>query len=169
VLALAGCGGGSSSSSGSSSTPNQTAGNSKEFISPGGENEYAKFGEEASGPERQAASKVLEENLQARQAGEWDVQCSSLTEELIEELAPNPGIESPIKACAEALERFARPLKKTAGIRRDNLVGEIDVLRVEGNHAFALFHGPKGKDYAMRMAKEDGDWKVAGIVTSEIN
>jgi hypothetical protein len=138
-------------------------------MSKGGQNEWAKFGIVASDEEREAASKVLAENLRAREAGEWKAQCSSLSRRGMEGLARVAGTKASIKSCAEALKGFAEPLKASAAARRDNLQGEIDVLRVKGVKAVALFHGLDGKDYGMSMEKEEGEWKVSSVMTAELN
>lgn len=174
ILVIGGCGGGSStaSTSDSSTADSSSIGTkapSREFISKGGNNKWAHFGEVASDGEREAASKVLEENLQARQAGEWEAQCSSLTQKAMKELAPKAGSEPLVKACANALKAVGEPLKASAGVRKDNLPGEIDVLRVEGERAVALFHGSGSTNYGMSMEKEDGEWKVAAVLTAELN
>lgn len=183
VIALGGCGGGSDSSSSpsSSSEPDPSSasssqkGASSEFISPGGENKYAKFGKEASEEERKAASSTLEENLQARQAGDWETQCATLGKPVAEELAGEAGAptgligQALVKACGEGLSNLAQPLQASAEVRKNTLTGEIAVLRVEGNQAYALYHGSEGQDYAMPMEKEGIGWKVAALVTLEVN
>lgn len=85
------------------------------------------------------------------------------------ELAPKPGPGPLVEACAEALKSIAEPLKSSAGARQDNLAGEIDIFRIRGKRAVALFHGRNGTDYGMSMEKEDGEWKVAAVLTAEIN
>jgi hypothetical protein len=167
LFALVGCGGGGSSSSSSSAEGSSHKGASSEFISPGGENKFAKFGEEASEEEREAASAVLEENLTARQVGDWETQCASLTESQMKELSPESGAEVLVKACAKGLGELAQPLSATAETRKDRLPGEIDVLRVKGKIGYALFHGSEGTNYAMAMEKEGTEWKVASLVTVE--
>lgn len=173
VFLLAGCGGGGSSTGSTSARPPSESeshkGASSEFISAGGENKYAKFGSEAPEPEREAASAVLEENLKARQAAEWEKQCRSLVKPLKEELAPEPGLQTLVKACGVGLGKLGRPLSASAESRKDTLPGEIDVLRVKGSSAYALYHGSDGKDYMMPMEKEGSEWKVASLVTVEIN
>jgi hypothetical protein len=71
----AGCGGGSSASGDSAPSPEA----SKGFLDSKGKNKIPKFGEEADEEEREAASAVLEESLQAREAGDWQKQCETLT------------------------------------------------------------------------------------------
>lgn len=143
---------------------------SKAFLKSGSKNKIAKFGEEASAKEREAASKVLEENFKAREAGEWAKQCASLSPGAIEnvkEIASTQG-GGDGGGCAKELEFRAQPLKLTKGLRENTLTGPIDALRFNGNRAYALFHGPKGRNYAMRMEKVDGEWKVDDLLTEEL-
>jgi hypothetical protein len=179
LVMIAGCGGGSSSSDTTSSpgasssephsAPVGSAAPSREFMKKGSNTKWATFGAVASEEEREAASKVLAANLRARQAGEWEAQCSSLTKKAMKELTRKAGSGPLLEACVKELENIAKPLKASAGARRDNLHGEIDVLRVEGERAVALFHGQGDTDYGMSMEKEDGEWKVAAVLTAEIN
>lgn len=183
VIAFGGCGGGSDSPSSPSSSsepdpssaPASQTGASSEFITPGGENKYAMFGTEASEEERKAASSTLEANLQARQAGDWETQCATLGKPVAEELAGEAGApagvsgQALVKACSKGLGNLAQPLQASAEVRKNTLMGEIAVLRVEGNQGYALYHGPEGQDYAMPMEKEGIGWKVAALVTLEVN
>jgi hypothetical protein len=174
---LAGCGGGSgssttdsSSSAGSGSTSESSTATdstadsgeseaSAEFIRPGKKNKEVEFGQEADVAEREAASAVLEENLQARASGDWEGQCSSLTAEavkVVEESAAKKG-------CAESLEALAQPISKSKAVRADTMTEPVAALRVKGDKAFALYHGAKGRDYAISLTKEGGEWKVATI------
>lgn len=167
---LTACGGGSSAGTASSGQPaSGSAEPSRDFISKGGQNKWATFGIVASDDEREAASKVLEENLRAREAGEWEAQCSSLSRRAMEGLGRAAETKASIKACAKALKGFAEPLNASVKVRKDNLRGEIDVLRVEGRNGVALFHGPDDKNYGMSMEKENGEWKVSSVMTAELN
>jgi hypothetical protein len=158
---------GSKTTGGSESSSTSEAGSSepsREFITKGGENKIPTFGQEAEAAEREAASAVLEENLQARAVGDWASQCSSLTEGAIKEVkesSPAAGA----KTCAKALEAFAEPLAGTKSVRANTMTGPIAVLRVEGNKAYALYHGTGGKNYAMPMEKVGDEWKVAALIT----
>jgi hypothetical protein len=173
---VAGCGSDSSSSSSSadttgsssSSTTTSDGGSSAEFIKPGGKNKVAKFGQEASDSEREAASAVLEENLQARAAGDWAAQCSSLSKATIKKVEEGAAALGGEKGCEKGLEAQAQPVSATKAIRANTMTGPVAVLRVEGTEAFALYHGAKGVDYAMPMNKEGSDWKVGSLVTQEL-
>jgi hypothetical protein len=174
----AGCGGGSSSSSGSSSSGGSTdssseAEGSASFLKPGTKSKLPKFGQEAEASEREAASAVLEENLQARASGDWATQCSSLTAGAIKKVEETPtvfqGQKSRSSSCPKRLEAQAQPLSGTKSIRADTMTGPIAALRVKGNKAYALYHGANGKDYAMPMEKVGDEWKVDSLITTEIH
>jgi hypothetical protein len=178
---VGGCGGGDSATSGDSSTggpsnstkttvsegPNSEP--STEFISKGKGvvSQLPKFGKEADETEREAASRLLEENLQARAAGDWATQCESLAASIvtgIEEAAVTLGAG---KGCAKGLEAQAAPTPESA--RANTMTGPIDALRVgSGGRGIALYHGTKGKDYAMPLIKEGGTWKVLALQEQEL-
>jgi len=160
-LIVAGCGGGSSSTS-SSSTTNEEA--SAAFIKKGHVNVLPKFGEEASEEEREAVNAIVVENLKAREAADFATQCKTLGRKGMAEV---PGAKNQ-QTCAKALTELAEPLSKTKEAREDTLKGSIAVLRVKGDKAWALYHGAKGKDYAVPLEKEDGTWKVSSVLTTEL-
>jgi hypothetical protein len=175
VMALvSSCGGGSnsastSSGSSTSSSEGKVGKTSAEFLRPKApNNKYVKFGAEAPTAEREAATKVLEENLKARQDGDFVTQCASLDKATIEELAePRKGAAAEA-ACPAALKKLAEPLKSTTKARADTLGGPIAVLRIKGPKAYALYHGNNKTDYSMPMVKEGGSWKVGSLVGSEL-
>jgi hypothetical protein len=177
---VAGCGSGGSDTSSDSSSPASTSesstaddstsssdetGASAEFIKPGGKaggnKEIAEFGQEGDDAEREAASAVLEENLEARASGDWAGQCSSLAAEAIASLAKAP--EAGGGPCEKSLETLAQPIAKTKLVRANTMTEPVAALRVEGNRAFALYHGTNGVNYVMPMNKDGGEWKVGAI------
>jgi hypothetical protein len=136
-----------------------------EFAEKGGNNGPATFGKAAGREELEAAATVLEENLKARAKANFAVQCATLSAsaaEKVEADAPNFGAG---KGCVKGLRAEAEPLAQTKAVRADTLIHGVAVLRVKGKFGYALYHGPKGKDYAMLMEKESGDWKVARLAT----
>jgi hypothetical protein len=156
ALAVSGCGSDSSSSSTSASEP------SAEFLKPKGKNKIAKFGEEASEEEREAVNQVVVENLEAREAADFSTQCDTLNMRAIKEI-PNAKDH---RGCPAALKKLAEPLSGSKEIRKDTMSGEIAALRVKGDRGYALYHGNDGKDYAVPLEKEDGEWKVSAIVVT---
>lgn len=160
AIAMAGCGG-------SSSDAGETEA-SKTFLSAKGKNKIVKFGEEADADEREAASEVLEENLKAREAGKWAKQCASLTVSQQKEAEETVNYFGNNNSCVRSLLGQATPVSASAAKRANTMTGPIDALRVKGDRGYALYHGAKGKDYAIPMKKEDGEWKVDAIVTTEL-
>lgn len=165
VLIVGGCGG-SSSSSPSTTETGTGAEPSAAFLKPKGEyNTIVRFGEEASGEEREAANVVVVKNLKARETGDWATQCATLNKLGLKEI---PGVPGQEQECATLLKAFAEPIAKTKEFRKDWLSGPIAALRVKGEKGYALFHGSDGKDYALALEKEDGSWKVSSVTTIEL-
>lgn len=148
---------------GSSSTETEA---SAAFVKPGAKNTIVKFGKEADSDERETASKVLEESLKARAAHDWATQCATLSAPLVKEFEERGVYFNVGKSCPNALKNEASRVRKAT--LANSMTGPIDALRVKGDRGFALYHGAKGKNYAMRMALEDGDWKVAEVETIEL-
>jgi hypothetical protein len=160
AAALAGCGG-SSSSEGTSATEAEP---SAQFRTKGGGKEQtANFGSEASEAEREAASAVLEENLEARAERDWAGQCASLAAPVVKVIEENAKLLPGKVTCARQLQQEAYKVPKQ--YLADTLEGHIDAFRVKGNEGYALFHGTDGVNYAMLMTKEGGEWKVASLTT----
>jgi hypothetical protein len=168
IGALAGCGG-SGSSSGSAST---SAGTTKpepsaEFSKSKGDAHIVKFGSEASASEREVANAVLETNLKARAAADFETQCATLNNRTLSEVA---GVvaKDPVEECPGKLRKLAEPLSGTKKARANTLTEPIGVLRVKGARGWALYHGKDGKEYAMPMEKDGGIWKVGALLTTEL-
>ena len=161
AMAAAGCGGGSSSDANEPEA-------SKTFLIAGNENKIPRFGEEADEEEREAASAVLEENMAAREAHDLEPQCSSLTAGAIKRAEEEAAFREPGPGCEPNLEELGTPWSITKEIRENTMTGPIDALRVKGDRAWALYHGAKGKDYAVKMEKEDDEWKVDSLTTTEL-
>src|SRR6185503_8546270 len=126
ALAILGsaCGSSSSDPSTSSTAGN---GNSSSLGGPAGpasfieaknpNSKYAKFGKEASPAELNAASEVLAENLEAREAADFATQCATMSVAANEETAE---VKNPSEArakCAGALKKLATPLNETKPFR----------------------------------------------------
>lgn len=159
AIAMAGCGG-------SDSDANEPEA-SKTFLIKGSQNKIPKFGEEADSDEREAASEVVEENFEAREAGEWAKQCSSLTAAAIKQMEEE-ALRSVEGDCPKDLKSLAEPLYVTKKARKNTLTGPIDALRVKGDRGWALYHGAKGKDYAIALEKVDDEWKVDKLAAIEL-
>jgi hypothetical protein len=122
------------------------------------------FGDVASATERDAANAVIVMSLRARQAGDFQTQCATLSASAIEAV---PDAKNR-KRCPLALKRFAEPLSATKSTRKDTLRGSISVLRVKGDRGYALYHGTDGKDYAVPLEREADGWKVSSVLTLEL-
>jgi hypothetical protein len=170
---VAGCGaGGSSSSSGSSTSASAdstgtTASSSEGAAGFDTQSKLATFGQEADPADREAASSVLEENLQAREAGEWAVQCASLSAAALKGVEESPAA-SPGRGCVKNLQAQAEPLPESKPARVNTMIEPIAALRIKGNEAYALYHGANGADFAIPMDKEGGEWKVAALITQQL-
>jgi hypothetical protein len=164
VVLLPGCGGGSDSTS----TTGTAQPSGDPFIATAQNKAIVHFGNEAPLEALQEASIVLQKSLEARAKGDFAGQCSTLNKATVEEIVgPGQG-QTSAEECATGLQKLAEPLAKTKKIREDTLQGPIGEMRVKGNRAYALYHGTDGRDYAMLMELEDGKWKVAALVTTEL-
>lgn len=174
AIIFGGCSGGSSSDASAdgasqtieASNPGEVEA-SKPFQKPGSNKEIVEFGQEASVEEREAASRVLEENLIARASGDWAAQCASLTPAAVKEVEQGAAAQGVKKgSCATELKGRAEPLQRSKPLRVNTMTGPIDALRFKGSRAYALYHGTGGQDYAMPMEKIDGEWKVDSLLTA---
>ncbi len=165
-LGVAACGG----ESGRSSSEADSGSASEGFLrSRGPSAKLVRFGHEASPREREAASLILERNLEARQKGAFAVQCASLDAAGLREVVPDPtkGVARRTE-CPSALRKLAEPLIDSDLVRADTLTGSVAALRLKGKKAYALYHGKDGADYAVPMSKEGGRWHVGSIYTRKL-
>lgn len=186
AMVAAGCGGGGSeSSSGSttsnsdktdaqSNTPSSNAASedsssepSREFLGNGPNGKLAKIGKEASAEERETASRVLEKSLDARAAGDWTTQCSTLAASAVKQLEQAVAVLGSPPGCAQSLEVEAGPIPAPA--RANTMTGPIDAFRInQGFNGFAFYHGTKGRDFVIPLIKQGGEWKVVALQEEEI-
>jgi hypothetical protein len=169
AIGLSACGGGDDSTRSSSSTAsNSSAGQgSSSFHTPGGDNSIQNFGNEADAGEVAAATTVLASYLQARARGDWGKDCVLLARTAVTPLkqlaAKSPELKG--KGCAGILAALVAYVPKSS--RASTMTSGIASLRVQGDRGFALYHGAKGINYFMPMVKEDGQWKVGSLASSE--
>jgi hypothetical protein len=137
------------------------------FRTPGGDNSIQTYGQEADAGERDEATVVLAAYLDSRAKGDWVENCGYLAKAAVAPLrrlaATSPRLKG--KGCGELLAELEG--RVPASSRVSMLAGPIVSLREEGDHGFALFHGPHGSDYFIPMSKEDGKWKVGALAPSE--
>jgi hypothetical protein len=171
VLAI-GCGEDSGSESDETEAKTQRLyprvhGPSREFLIPGGDNIVQFFGQEAPPAEREDASKVVHAWMQARVAKDWAEDCKFLTRAYAKNLAADAHAVSKgkVENCPQALAFFGPNASGSSG---NTLTGPIDSLRMRDTiagstekEAYAQYHGRKGIDWIVPMAREKGTWKVA--------
>jgi hypothetical protein len=171
LVGVSGCGSSGRSSSSEAETTQQAVTGTRSFPKDKEAKQYVAFGEEAAASEREAASAVLTENLEARQGADFAGQCSSLGKAGLESVlgaVKSSEVQSARAECVGSLKSLAEPLSSTKQVRTNTLSGPISALRVKGPKAYALYHGNDGNDYAMPMEKEGGKWLVGSIVTIEL-
>jgi hypothetical protein len=189
ALGLAACGGGDSTGSTSTATtataprttgatttgadhgPSGSSPSSQKgsagFRTPGGDNSIQNFGDEADAAEVEAANAVLSAYLQVRAKDDWATECTYLAKTTVAPLERLASSSTQLKGKGCAAILAALSSTTPASIRQNTLSGGIASLRVQGNRAFALYHGAKGVDYFVPMVKEDGEWKVGALAPSE--
>jgi hypothetical protein len=156
-------------SAGSKSEPGteSTSPPSTEFVGKGQNGKLATLGTVAGDEDREAASRVIEESLQAREAGDWETQCSSLAAATVKQIERSGTVLGRKQGCAKALERQSEAAPPEA--LASTMTGPIDVLRTAGGErGLAFYHGPEGKDYVIPVRKEGGEWKVEAPQEQEI-
>jgi hypothetical protein len=166
-LLIAGCGGSSSADGTEKSKTTETVA-TKPFPSVSTK-KIPQFGKKASAGEREAASEVLEENLEAREAADFTTQCATLSPVAVKGVAAQASIQGlGGGGCVKELTARAEPLKQTKGLRQDTMTGPIDELRVKGNYGYAIWKGTGSRDYAMQMERVDGEWKVGNVLDENL-
>lgn len=155
-----------SSSSGGGQSASAGEG-SASFRTRGGDNSIQNFGDEADESEREAAEANIDAYLEARADGDWKKSCEYLAKTAIQPLErlaeSSPQLKG--KGCAAIIGTLSAQLP--ASSRANPLVSGVASLRIEGDRGFALFHGPRGTDYFIPLAKEGGEWKAGALAASE--
>lgn len=140
---------------------------SASFRTPGGDNSIQDFGEEADADQLEAAEAALVGYLDARADGDWKASCEYLADAATQPLQQLAESSPKLKgqSCAVIIGALSAQVPKSS--RANPVVDGVASLRVEGDHGFALFHGPQGADFFMTMVEEDGEWKVGALAPSE--
>ena len=151
-------------------TYDDSGGGSKQFRNPEGyDNSIQDYGSETTGSEFEEASTNLHNFYDARAEGNWAATCLYMSAGQIEsiETLSERGSDKDV-SCAEAVEGLTG-FALDAALKEE--AGAIDVgsMRTEGDRAFLIYRGLENGIYAMPMAKENGQWKVAGYAGSQIN
>ncbi|HEX5610838.1 MAG TPA: hypothetical protein VFX45_12195 [Solirubrobacterales bacterium] len=160
VTVFSACGSGSSSGD---TTENGEP--SAAFAGKGENGELATAGTESTVEEREAASKVVEESLEARAEGDFETQCRTLSPELVKQLEERGSKGIVQQNCVESLETLARNAPQA--IFENVMTEPLAALRVNGTLAFAFFHGARGNNYVVPMEKEGTEWKVGSLQIQE--
>jgi hypothetical protein len=179
-----GCGGGSASTSGppNGEVPASKAANPPdahtgeeggiaEFRLPGGKkrevNRIISGSKESSSAEREAATKVLIQSLEARGTRDWAGQCHTLSANMAHVVEANGVVIAPKQTCAENLATAGNKVPQAE--LADKMEGAIAALRLIGDgQAFAFYHGIEGKNYLIPMELEHGAWRVAAIAAQQL-
>lgn len=162
ALAVTGCGGDSDSTSETSAERiyPYVKGPSREFLVAGEDNAVQTFGSEATKGEREAASRVIEAWIRAREKKNWRKGCRYLSKETQVYLARSGTLLSQrkVKTCAKgwAIVAAQNPVPP----RKNNMDGPIDSLRIREKYGYAQYHGSDGLDWIVPVMREGGTWKV---------
>ncbi len=132
------------------------------FRVPGGENSIPDYGSEAHASERQRATAELAGYLEARVADEWSRACTYLAAALRDQLEKYAGTKTNGKDCAPILAALFNKTAQDGHQPPANTLttAGIAALRINGDNAFALYHGPNNTKYVMPMINEHGTWKM---------
>lgn len=170
-------GGGSSSGGGEgNSTPHHhdSGGGTAQFLTPNGDNSIQETGKEASASEREIAAAALHAFYDDRAARNWDAACTHLAvsavaamEAAAKQVAKAQGGQV-LEGCAEVLRAFSSAATHQSLVEAAESI-DVGAFRVEGDHGLLLYHGVRGHDYAIQMIREDGAWKVGGLVGTPLS
>jgi hypothetical protein len=126
-----------------------------------GDNSVLSFGQAANASQQQEAAAVLTAFMRARAAGAWSEMCPYIaraTRRPLEAIVTSS--RGKVASCGSAL---AALITGPAAERADTFTNGLAVLRIKGNTAFALFHGPNDGKYVMPLRSEGGAWKVTQL------
>jgi hypothetical protein len=141
-----------------------SGGGSEQFRVKSGDNTVQEFGQEAGAAERARAAAALHGYLDSRAARDWSSACSFLslsTLAVIEQIPKLAHKQGKVSGCPAVLGGLTGGAP-TAALKA-SAIADVGALRVRGNSAYLLFHGPHHYDYLMPMVKERGSWKVGGV------
>lgn len=140
-----------------------SGGGAAQFRAPG-DNSIQESGGEASASERKRAAASLHGYLDSHAAGRWAAACHYLSATLVVGLERVGAMSQSAQGstgCPKALAALSRGLQPR--VLREGAQADVGSLRVNGDRGFVLYHGARGKDYAMPMVEEGGEWKVAAL------
>jgi hypothetical protein len=154
-------------------TPKQhddSGGGAEQFVQKGGDNSIQEFGEEADSSEFEAAAIAVHNFLDARAEGNWAAACEYMSNGIVESFKQLASQAKEVEEtnCAGILEALTNPAAK-ASMKAEAEQADIGSLRTEGERAFVIYTGVEGTIFAMPMASEDGDWKVASLAGTPLS
>jgi hypothetical protein len=151
------------------SSADKGEGGAVEFEVKGGDNSIQRFGSEADSSELDAAAAALQGFFDARVAGDWAGACTYLSKGAVEGFEQLAGGSKQLKGagCGAILGTLSEGVPK--GALEEAAQVDAGALRVEGERAFLLYHGAQGVDYAIPIAEEGGEWKVAALAGTPIS
>lgn len=146
-----------------------SGGGSAPLRTKGGDNSVQEFGEEAGTSEFAAAAEAVHNFLDARAEGNWAAACEYMSKGVVEsfEKLAAQAKKGESTSCAGVLEALTNPAAKGA-MKAEAAQADVHSLRTEGDQAFVIYTAI-GTVYAMPMANEDGDWKVASLAGSPLS
>ena len=151
-----------------------SGGGSEQFRTPNGDNSIQESGREASASERESAAVALHAFYDARAAADWDTACSYLAlsavapmEAAAKQAAQARG-DPVLTGCADVLRAFSSTATHESLVEAAEHI-DVGAFRVQGDHGLLLYHGVRGHDYAIQMIREDGSWKVGGLVGTPLS
>jgi hypothetical protein len=159
------------SKSGGSTVEQQadSGGGAEQFRVRGGDNSIQEFGAEAGGSELDEAAAALHGFLDARVERDWAKACSYTSATVTESLRKLAGGSKQLKGkgCGAIFGALSKGVPQTA--LEEAARADVGALRIDGERAFLLYHGARGTDYTMPMAKEGGAWKVGALAGTPLS
>ena len=139
-------------------------GGSDRFIVKGGDNTVQEFGREAGASERRAAASALHDFFDARAEGNWAAACAQVADPVAKSLVKLVAQADHAKdvSCVTVLGKLTNPAAKSE-LTKEAAKTDIGPLRVEGEHSFLIYSVFGKTILAIPMAREQGEWKVAGL------
>jgi hypothetical protein len=156
-------GAGRSPAPGADVVHHDSGGGAAQFRGPG-DNSIQESGSEASSSERERAAAVLHGYLDSHAAGRWAAACHYLSALVIvglERTASLSRSDRRPKGCPKIFAALSEGLPQR--VLREGAQADVGSLRINGDRAFILYHGARGRGYAMPMVEEGGEWKVAAL------
>jgi hypothetical protein len=164
ALALCGCGGGSDTAS-SGASPETASGTAAEGgAPPSAEQEVEEAGREAKGSEAEAILSARHEYLSAIGDGDYAKACSLLSKRATKSLQATLTHSGGNVDCTEILSKVLG--SAAAASARSQAAGEVRKVRVLNDQALVVFHAPGARLYVLTLVKEDGEWRVAMLIST---